>query len=170
MEDHLRTLGSGPLHLFLEWQQAGIPRVAAGVYTIWLRSDAGTVPAVPSPLVYVGFAGRSLTEEHIETKRQSGKKSTGLWSRLRAHASGRRSGDQLAVYIADRLVLPTLDHQQIADVANGKLRMDQLVQDYVLACLGFRWVETPDAATAMKVEAAIQRGQWEHGKPFLNPL
>jgi hypothetical protein len=60
------------------------PGSGAGVYTIW--DDEGG-------LVYAGIAGRN----------PAGK---GLASRLRSHASGRRSGDQFCVYVADHYVHP----------------------------------------------------------------
>lgn len=55
------------------------------------------------------------------------------------------------------------------DVAAGHRRLDDRVRDYVTTHLAFRWVETPDVATARTIEATIRRGQWEHGRPFLNP-
>jgi hypothetical protein len=45
--------------------------------------------------VYVGVAGRNP-------------RGAGLASRLRSHASGRRSGDQFCGYVADQYVLPEL--------------------------------------------------------------
>jgi hypothetical protein len=144
--------------------------LGAGVYTIWRHADGSPATAAPGPdqLVYVGLVGGTLTAETIEAQRRAGERGKGLWSRLRAHASGRRAGDQLSVYIADRLVLPTLSPEEIAAVGTGALELDVRVRDYVVAHLAFRWVETPDGAIARKIELAIQRGQWEHGKPFLN--
>jgi hypothetical protein len=81
-------LEHGPLHRFADYATLTdvIPGSGAGVYTIW--DDAGG-------LVYTGIAGRN----------PAGK---GLASRLRSHASGRRSGDQFCVYVADHYVLPEL--------------------------------------------------------------
>jgi hypothetical protein len=44
----------------------------------------------------------------------------GIYTRLQSHASGRRSGDQFSVYVADRLVLPTLSHDDINAIALGR--------------------------------------------------
>lgn len=168
MEDHLRALGTGALHLFTTWKRdAGLPEAAAGVYTIWRRIDvgAGAAGAGPEQLVYVGYAGRDLAKPQGR-----GSRSKGLRDRIRAHASGSRSGDQLAVYVADRLVLPTLSQLDIAAVAEGRVAMDRLIRNYILDHLGFRWVQTPDAATARKLEAVLRRGGWDHGKPLFNPL
>jgi hypothetical protein len=144
--------------------------MGAGVYTIWRHADGSPATATPVPnqLVYVGLAGGTLTTEKIEAQRHAGERGKGLWRRLRAHASGRRAGDQLSVYIADRLVLPTLSPEEIAAVGTGDLDMDGRVRDYVRAHLAFRWVETPDGTMATKIELAIQQGDWGHGKPFLN--
>ena len=54
------------------------------------------------------MAGRSLTEDQITAHREAAARGKGLYSRLNSHALGWRSGDQFCVYVADRLVLPTL--------------------------------------------------------------
>lgn len=171
MEDHLRALGTGTLHLFSAWQQAGVPHVAAGVYTIWQRTDGPLPPRglAPGQLVYVGLAGGLLSAEQIQTKRRAAERRTALWSRLHTHAGGSRSGDQLAVYIADRFILGTLRAEEIEAVAAGRLSLDKRVRDHVAAHLAFRWVETADGPTARVLETMIRGGQWDHGKPFLNP-
>jgi hypothetical protein len=99
-------LEHGPLHRFADYVTlAGvIPSGGAGVYTIW--DDEGG-------LVYAGIAGRNLTGK-------------GLASRLRSHASGRRSGDQFCVYVADHYVLPELTREQTSRSAT----------------LGFRWTRS----------------------------
>jgi hypothetical protein len=81
-------LEHGPLHRFVDYATLTkvIPGSGAGVYTIW--DDAGG-------LVYTGIAGRNP-------------EGRGLASRLRSHASGRRSGDQFCVFVADHYVLPEL--------------------------------------------------------------
>ena len=81
----------------------------AGVYTIW--DDAGG-------LVYAGIAGRN----------PAGK---GLASRLRSHASGRRSGDQFCVYVADHYVLRELTREQIEAIRDSRLSMDALVRSKI---------------------------------------
>ena len=91
------------------------------------------------------------------------------YTRLRSHASGRRSGDQFCVYVADRLVLPTLTQADIAAIASGRHQMDAFVRRYIHENLSYRFVMVPDGATAYTVEAAIKSGKWEHGRPLLNP-
>lgn len=146
--------------------------MAAGVYTIWRHADGSPVTTVPGPvqLVYVGYSGRELKKGAVDTKLQAAVGKNALWSRLQAHASGQRGSDQFSLYVGDRFVLPTLSAEDIAAVAAGRVRMNALVRRYVIEHLAFRWVETADAATAREIEAAIRRGDWEHGKPFLNPI
>jgi len=111
------ALERGPLHRFADYATLTdmIPGSGAGVYTIW--DDAGN-------LVYVGIAGRN----------PAGK---GLASRLRSHASGRRSGDQFCVYVADHYVLPELTREQIEAIRDSRLSMDAFVRDKIHAAFAF---------------------------------
>jgi hypothetical protein len=47
--------------------------------------------------------------------------------------------------------------------------MDALVRRYIDENFRFRFVMLPDGAAAYVVEAAIKNGDWEHGRPLLNP-
>ena len=94
----------------------------------------------------------------------------GLRSRLESHWSGRRSGDQFCVYVADRLVLSTLSGEQIAAVSAGELKLDALVRMYVHAHLTYRFCELPDSTSAEALEREVRRGARRAGQPFLNPL
>jgi len=87
-------LSRGPVYLFADWPNVAVSTFGAGVYTIW-HSDGR--------FVYVGMSGRGIT---TETSRRNTPQ--GIYTRLQSHASGRRSGDQFCVYVADRLVLPAL--------------------------------------------------------------
>ena len=92
-----------------------------------------------------------------------------MYTRLQSHSSGRRSGDQFCVYVADRLVLPTLSRDDITAIASGRHQMDAFVRRYIHENLCYRFAMLPDAATAYAAEAAIKSGRWEHGRPLLNP-
>jgi hypothetical protein len=142
-------LECGPLHRFADYATLTevIPGSGAGVYTIW--DDAGG-------LVYAGIAGRN----------PAGK---GLASRLRSHASGRRSGDQFCVYVADHYVLPDLTREQIEAIRDSRLSMDALVREKIHRSFGFRLVVVHDYATAIQVENAIKSGRLRAGRPRLNP-
>jgi hypothetical protein len=150
---HLAELESGPTHRFADGAHPQIPRVCCGVYTIW---DGNT-------LVYVGHAGRAV---HVAT----GNRRTGLADRLFHHSGGRRSGDQFCVYVADRLVLPKLTAENLADIAAGHLLLDDFVYVYVQDRLAYRVTITADIAVARAVENAARGGVLDAGKPVLNPL
>jgi hypothetical protein len=102
----LEILAAGPVSRFSEWPNPSIPLVAAGVYTIWDGPQ----------FIYAGVAGRSLTGETILRRRQDDKE-TGLRQRLASHASGRRSGDQFCVYVADRDVRRFVDRSDFLEGA-----------------------------------------------------
>ena len=153
MDQHLEELRSGPLYPFADWPNPAVPRHGAGVYTIW-REDL---------LVYVGMSGRGITAE--TPVRDSPR---GIFTRLNAHAGGRRSGDQFCVYVADRLVLPGLTAVEIKSVADARLIFDDLVRRYVRAQLAYRFTIVPDGATAFGLEDQVKRGALGQ-LPMLNP-
>src|SRR5262249_30266679 len=127
----------------------------AGVYTVW---DDG------STLVYVGMSGRT-----INTDTQPRTKPYGLYTRLASHAAGRRSGDQFCVYVADRLVLPTLTPEQIRLIGTGGLQFDGLVRSYIHDHLGYRLAIVSTGVQARLLEDQIKRGVLSAGAPLLNP-
>jgi hypothetical protein len=150
-----KPLADGPIFSFADWPNASVPAFGAGVYTIW-HSDGR--------FIYVGMSGRGMT---AETKRRNTPQ--GIYTRLQSHASGRRSGDQFCVYVADRLVLPALSPEDIAAIASGRHQMDAFVRRYIHENLLYRFVLMPDGSAAYAVEKTIKRGEWEHGRPLLNP-
>lgn len=91
----VQKLSESPLYHFIDWPNENLPKIAAGVYTVY---DA------KGKFLYVGMAGAELTETKIQTKQHSGKRS-GLFDRLNSHASGYRSGDRFNIYIGDSYVL-----------------------------------------------------------------
>ena len=92
---------------FRDCPNPAIPAVAAGVYVVW-RGDE---------LIYAGMSGKD-----IEKNQQ--KRKYGLVTRLSSHASGRLSGDQMNVYVANRFVVPEIDAAQQAEFAARTLRAD----------------------------------------------
>lgn len=154
-EDPVRLLESGLLYRFADWPNDEVPRVAAGVYTVW--TDDGR-------LLYVGMSGRGEVGDGSDGKRR------GLWTRLNSHASGRRSGDQFCVYISDRLVTPHLTRSQREQLAVGTLSLDGLAKAWIREHLSYRFIVVPDSATAYEVERQVQRGALSAGPPLLNPL
>jgi hypothetical protein len=98
----IAALIDGPPHRFAEPIAADVPTSGAGVYTVW--DERGE-------LVDVGVAGRNPD-------------GAGLANRLRSHASGRRSGDQFCVYVADHYVLPELTREEVESIAASELSME----------------------------------------------
>jgi hypothetical protein len=91
-------------------------------------------------------------------------------SRLGSHAGGRRSGDQFCVYVADRLVLPTLAAEQVEGIGTGGLSMDALVRSFICARGSYRFVETDSGEAGYRIERLVQAGALGGvGKPLLNP-
>jgi hypothetical protein len=154
-DQHVPELSRGAAYSFADWPNPSVPAFGAGVYTIWHNDGR---------FIYVGMSGRGITAETMRRNTPQG-----IYTRLRSHASGRRSGDQFCVYVADRLVLPTLTQRDIADIASGRHQMDAFVRRYIHENLSYRFVMLSDGAAAFAVEAAIKSGKWEHGRPLLNP-
>ena len=94
-----------------------------------------------------------MRKEHIKLNEQEHSYLTMLTTsgQLKAHASGRRSGDQFCVYVGDRLVLPTLTSNDIAEIVSGKLSFDKLIRDYIQENLIFRFVETENDKIAYEL-------------------
>lgn len=157
----LNALEFGKAYKFSAWSNKNntIPKICAGVYTIWQDRL----------LIYVGMSGRSLSAELIQEHRNGNSKAKGLFTRLKDHASGRRSGDQFCVYVGDLLVLPTLTRSQIEEIANRRLSFDRLIKNYIHNFFTYRFVETQSGEQAFHLEDAIKRGGLKSGKPLLNP-
>jgi hypothetical protein len=148
-------LADGIAYSFSEWPNSAVPTFGAGVYMIWHKDGR---------FVYVGMSGRGITADTIHRNTPQG-----IYTRLQSHASGRRSGDQFCIYVADRLVLPTLSQDDIRAIASGRHQMDAFVRRYIHESLSYRFVLVPDGSAAYAVEKTIKRGEWEHGRPLLNP-
>ncbi|MGZ5378480.1 MAG: hypothetical protein ACXWD8_10790 [Mycobacterium sp.] len=54
--DAIDALETGRSYRFSDWPNESVPKIAAGVYTIW---DSGR-------FIYVGMAGRGLAAENID--------------------------------------------------------------------------------------------------------
>ena len=131
--DAITQLCCGPTFQFRDWPNPNVPDGAIGVYTIW---------DLEARLIYVGMSGRQPRTDRVRW---------GLRTRLASHAAGRRSGDQFCVYVADRLVLPSLTTDQIAKIGLGELSLDALVRVYIHANLTYRFVTLDTTAGARHV-------------------
>ena len=155
-ESQINSLLSPSRIPFSSWppSEDALPAVAAGVYAIW-RGDR---------LFYAGMAGRGLTPTQ-NSQTVSGRK--GLWQRLEAHRSGRRSGDQFCVYVADYEIVPSLTPEQLQMIRSRKLKIDHLVRDFVAQELCFTFAVTDDGASARELEKSVIAGALGE-KPELN--
>lgn len=140
---------------FADWPNPEVPAVAAGVYAVW----DGKI------LVYCGMAGRELENAVITAKPKYG-----LFMRLASHASGRLSGDQFCVYVANRLVIPALTQAQLNEFSAGDLNLDTLTKSYIQERLEYQFAELPSSELAYEAEKVCRSGKYFGVKPILNPL
>ena len=141
------------LFKFSDWPNKDIPSVAAGIYAIWNDDE----------LFYCGMSGR-------EIEKNQHKKKYGLVTRLDSHAIGRLSGDQFCVYVANRLVIPTLKQSDLPLFANGQLKLDTLTKRYIHEHLEYQYVLVDSSAEAYSIETEARSGKLFGQKPMLNPI
>lgn len=144
-----------PKYRFADWPNLAIPAVSFGVYAIWHEET----------LVYFGMSGRQIEQ----IKMQGSRKEYGLVTRLRSHWSGRLSGDQFCVYVANRLVIPSLRPEHLKEFAMGKLTLDALTRVYIHQHFDYQYLITETSVEAFAVEAAAKRGEIFGQRPILNP-
>lgn len=154
----IAALTEGPSHRFNDWPNPLVPRVAAGVYTIWRGGE----------FIYVGMSGRGLSRDQIAGHRQGEGRQRGIFTRLASHASGVRSGDQFCVYVADRLVLPQLIPSDIESIAAVRHHFDKLVKAFIHEHFEYRFAESEDGATAGQWEDSLRLNGWKGQLPLLN--
>lgn len=143
-----------PRHRFADWPNVAVPAVAAGVYVVWEGER----------LVYCGMSGRRI--EGVA----SGRKRFGLHTRLGSHASGRLSGDQFCVYVANRLVIPSITPDQLSKFAAGGLKLDALTKAYIVQRLEYQFAIVRSSVEAYAFERQCRTGDVFGVKPLLNPL
>lgn len=138
---------------FSEWSNSQVPPVSAGVYAIWEGLT----------LIYCGMSGR-------EIEKNQHKKKYGLVTRLNSHSSGRLSGDQFCVYVANRLVIPSLKQVDLPKFASGELKLDTLTKQYIHANLEYQFVVVDTSKEAFDLEHQARSGIVFGQKPMLNPI
>ena len=143
-----------PRHRFSDWPNAEVPAVAAGVYAVW---DGDT-------LIYCGMSGREF-----EKATSVAKSKYGLITRLASHASGRLSGDQFCVYVANRCVIPSLTADQLPKFAAGELTLDRLTKEYIVKRFEYQFALARTTAEAFDLERRCRVGEVFGMKPLLNP-
>ena len=100
-------------HRFSDWPNAEVPAITVGVYVVWY----GEI------LIYCGRLGREF-----EKATAAGRVKLGLVTRIASHASGRLSGNQFCVYVANGLVIPSLTPRATGEVCHCRIESRQLDQ------------------------------------------
>ena len=108
-----------------------------------------------------------MSGKDIEKKQQ--KRKYGLVTRLSSHASGRLSGDQINVYVANRFVVPEIDAAQQVKFAAGTLRLDTLTRQYIHEHFEYQYLVVKHSAEAYALERLCQCGYVFEQRPYLNP-
>lgn len=148
----ISSLEVGPAHAFRDWPADDLAAGPSGVYTIW-HGDL---------FLYVGMAYAHRDERNPRAH--------GVFGRLKSHASGRRSGDQFAIYICDRYVVPHLSGAELNALAEGERLLDPLTREYIHTHLSYRVVLTDSGATARRLESLVRGiGLPRSGRPLINP-
>lgn len=148
----LRALEEGVAHFFGDWPARHFEVGPSGVYSVWHGGQ----------FLYVGMAWAHRDD--------SNPRASGVFGRLKSHASGRRSGDQFAIYVCDRFVIPTLTTQDMSALACGERFLDVRTRQYIAEHLSYRVVLTPDGLTARRLEALVRtHGLPRAGRPQINP-
>jgi len=148
----LNTLENSQPYPFRDWPATHFEVGPSGVYTIWNSDD----------FLYVGMAWRHRDDTTPRV--------TGVYGRLSSHASGRRSGDQFAVYVCDRFVVPRLSRDQMDALARGERLLDSLTRKFIHEHLTYRVVVAADGPSARALEVTIRRdGLPTAGRPLINP-
>ena len=141
---------------FSDWPNADIPLITAGLYVIWEDKQ----------LVYCGMSGLEIEKY----KYSNSKKKYGLINRLNSHASGRLSGDQFCVYVANRIVIPSLEPELLEQFRDGTMNLDRLTKRYVHDRLEYQYALVESSAEAFAAENLCRNGTVFGVKPYLNPL
>jgi hypothetical protein len=140
---------------FSAWPNPSVPAVAAGVYAIWKASE----------LIYCGMSGREF-----DSKSKAAPKKYGLVTRLNSHASGRLSGDQFCVYVANRFVIPSLTPEELPLFATSALTLDVRTKAFIHEHFDYAYALVETSADAYELERAARRGDVFGVQPYLNPL
>jgi hypothetical protein len=93
----------------------------------------------------------------------------GLITRLASHASGRLSGDQFCVYVANRLVIPSIKSEQLHLFASDEINLDKLTKTYIHERLEYQFAFVNSSAQAFELERLCRNGTVFGVKPLLNP-
>ena len=109
-----------------------------------------------------------MSGKEIEKNRH--KNNYGLVARLHSHATGRLSGDQFCVYVANRLVIPSLRQTDLPQFASGGIKLDSLTRSYIHDHLDYQYVLVDSITEACAVEIKARNVDLFGQKIELNPI
>jgi hypothetical protein len=153
----LQNLNDCPKRKFSEWLKSDIESVRTGVYCIWNENDE---------LVYVGMSGREYSKKIGSTKPY------GLRLRLHKHASGKLSGDQFCVYVANRIIIPQLLSENLSEYSSkfsdGTLTLNLKVKEHIHKHFSYNFTYTENEQESYLLEDYIRKKGINNKKSFLN--
>ena len=133
---------------FAEDPKQHVPNKGSIIYSVWDKNEK---------FIYIGISGIQKNKEKREPL-----------TRIKKHASGRRSGDQFSVYIQDFHVIPDLIKG--GEYTPQKGLLDKLTKDYIHKNLSYRFVPfyTDNSDLIVyRLEKQIKSGKLGF-KPILN--
>lgn len=139
---------------FADWPNPELPPIAIGVYLIWQREQ----------LMYCGVSGRGLN-----IGSSGGRSAAGLVTRLKSHWTGRLSGDQFCVYVANQLVIPNLTTSDLKCFADRSKTLDSLTRLYIHENFDYQFAIARSYSDALRFEASCRSGHVFGMKPTLHP-
>jgi hypothetical protein len=107
--------------------------------------------------------------ENLKRRSWGKKKKYGLITRLASHASGRLSGDQFCVYVANRLVIPSLRHEELSKFSTGDHTLDRLTNADIHSRFDYQFAIVDSSKMAYEWEMKARKGLVFGVKPLLNP-
>jgi hypothetical protein len=110
-----------------------------------------------------------MSGREIEKAIKDGKKKYGLVTRLASHASGRLSGDQFCVYVANRIVIPELKQSQLNKFRDGIITLDQMTKKFIRTKLEYQYLLVDRSKDAIDLEQHCRSGAIFGTPPLFNP-
>ena len=74
------------------------------------------------------------------------------------------------MYVANRLVIPGLQADDLLQFASGELKLDYLTKAFVHEHLDYQYVLVDSSAEAYEFESKARRAEVFGQQPLLNPL
>jgi len=76
----------------------------------------------------------------------------------------------LCVYVANRLVTPSLRSRDLPRISSGEQKLDLLTKQFIHDHLDYQYVTVGSSKEAYQAEAKARCGEFFGGKPLINPL